>query len=54
MIQLVLEQDIWLWMIDSFIVASEMKSINKNAGIQMIPPGQYLEFNLNNHQKELF
>ena len=38
----------------SFIVASEMKSIKKNSNIQMIPPGSYLEFNLNNHQKELF
>ena len=31
-----------------------MKSIKKNSNIQMIPPGSYLEFNLNNHQKELF
>jgi asparagine synthase (glutamine-hydrolysing) len=39
---------------NSFIVSSEMKSIAKKKDIQMIPPGSYLEFNLNNHKKELF
>ena len=37
-----------------FLVSSEMKSIPYSDKIEMIPPGSYLEFNLNNHQKEIF
>ena len=37
-----------------FVISSEMKSIPYSDKIEMIPPGSYLEFNLNNHQKEVF
>ena len=39
---------------ERFVVSSEMKSIPYSDKIEMIPPGSYLEFNLNNHQKEVF
>ena len=37
---------------NSFTIASEMKSIAKKQ-VTLIPPGSYLEFNLNTHQKQV-